>query len=390
MFIFIFVSLLFLCGRRFTFNSINTRHIAHVKQISDCLKMSPPITFCLFVSLLLPASAVTEECPVQQGNDQNTPPLFARGGKPLAIDVRLIVVHNDLKDRCIVNTSQILTNLTRVNQAENTVIYLKCTFPTPIVIRPDLDPELIPEREVYMLQIIGCSFDKSSIFTITSLAEFKTFIFIGSLINGGFTTSRDVRIDSFRSIVSFVYEDIGYSNESIWTLFDEREAFEKMGEISITNSHWLDLPENISSIFPNLQTLDLPTNGLQVPHPIFPWTQDLLYLPNNLTRTGFMHHHYAKSQSLSIPNDIFRRSMDMRENNITDLSIMYYQYKSSYSNDDMDLAVSAVRRKEMKLKDASLQYGVPKSTLHDHVMAKDDRVLGSRGAITTKGLLPTS
>ncbi|WAR28672.1 hypothetical protein MAR_014376, partial [Mya arenaria] len=286
--------------------------------------MSPPVTFCLFVSLLLPASAVAEECPVQQENDQNTPPLFARGGKPLARDIRTMVVHNDLKDRCIVNTSQIVTNLTRVNQAENTVIYLICVFPTPIVIRPDLDPEFVPEREVYMLQIIGCSFDKSSIFAITSLAEFKTFVFIGSLIKGGFTTLRDFRSESLKSVFSFLHVNIGSSNESIWTLFDERDAFENMGEISITNSHWLDLPENISSIFPNLQTLDLPNNGLQVPHSNFPWTQELLYLPNNLTRTGFMHHNYAESESLSIPNDIFRRSMDMRENNITDLSMFEF------------------------------------------------------------------
>ncbi|XP_052783443.1 protein toll-like isoform X1 [Mya arenaria] len=176
-----------------------------------------------------------------------------------------------------------------------------------------------------MLQITGCAFDKSSIFALLSLAEFKTFSFLGSLVTGGDLISlKDVRCDSFQSIVSFAFVNFGSTNESIWSLFDKRDSFENMAEISITNTHWLDLPENLSSIFPNLQTLDLPNNGLQVPHSNFPWTQDTVYLPNNLSRTGYMHQHYADSQSLSIPTDIFRRSMDMKKNNITDLSMFEF------------------------------------------------------------------
>ncbi|XP_052783444.1 uncharacterized protein LOC128219615 isoform X2 [Mya arenaria] len=63
-------------------------YIVHVNHIPDCLKMPPKTKFFLFISLLLPASMVTEppDCQVQQDKDQNIPPLFASGGTPLEMD----------------------------------------------------------------------------------------------------------------------------------------------------------------------------------------------------------------------------------------------------------------------------------------------------------------
>ena len=57
--------------------------------------------------------------------------------------------------------------------------------------------------------------------------------------------------------------------------------------------------------------------------------------------------------------------------------------KNRWSDEQLHAAMSAVRSKELSAGAASRKYGIPRSTLHDHLVGKSKRRYGGHGQLLT-------
>nr|ALG40988.1 Toll-like receptor [Aulactinia veratra] len=90
-----------------------------------------------------------------------------------------------------------------------------------------------------------------------------------------------------------------------------------MAEVRFINLSIKHFPITLRHSMPRLQGLELPHNELEEP-PDFPWAEDNLYLPCNLTRKAAFNEQYQDTTSVQ-PN-IYRRFLNLDYNRVQNLS----------------------------------------------------------------------
>jgi len=191
-------------------------------------------------------------------------------------------------------------------------------------------------QTILYFQINLCIIDRTSILTVASIGDMKVFIiFYGSLQDSNVTD--DSNNAYMRAVVSFNYYNGGFADGDIMSLFSENDTYPEMTEMGFSNVSWTEIPHNLVNLFPNLQTIEVTKTTLTSVPSIFPWTNKMALLPDNLTRSPLMQNHYAGADFLNIPNNIFRRMYNLAYNSITDLCtpLTGFLQKISFKNNQI-------------------------------------------------------
>ena len=98
------------------------------------------------------------------------------------------------------------------------------------------------------------------------------------------------------------------------------KRYENIAEVSFKHLSWSSFPYHFTVMFPNLQSLNLQNNKFTLPPSIFPWTEETVSLPRNLSRSEYMDDVYGKSFHLQIPRTIYKREFNLDHNDIKNLS----------------------------------------------------------------------
>ena len=94
----------------------------------------------------------------------------------------------------------------------------------------------------------------------------------------------------------------------------------KAAEVMFENFSMSEFPVEFESMFPNLQTLELPNNNFILPPASFPWTNTSYHLPRNMSRSKYMQDHYSKHFYLNSPANTYRRLLNLNFNKIHNLT----------------------------------------------------------------------
>ncbi|XP_064614878.1 protein toll-like [Liolophura sinensis] len=121
-----------------------------------------------------------------------------------------------------------------------------------------------------------------------------------------------------KKVVSLYLTNTNSTNR-IETLFPRPDVFMSMAEVAFHNMSIHRLPSDFSSRMPRLQTLDLAQNFLTEPPPQFPWFQDSMELPRNLSRTNIFNTKYTTAVGINVAPNLFRRSFHLEHNPLRNL-----------------------------------------------------------------------
>ena len=113
---------------------------------------------------------------------------------------------------------------------------------------------------------------------------------------------------------------LGLSNKVIPRMFTSF-VWDKMAEVQLTKMSLTSIPDVLKKTMPNLQSLELSHNALHKP-PDFPWCNNSLKLPRNLSRTAFGNEHY--SQEATVNPRIYRRFFSVDHN--PGLNVRKYEF----------------------------------------------------------------
>lgn len=235
------------------------------------------------------------------------------------INFRVLYILGNSPDECYLNTTAIADSLLlspkRMSQRN---LILACPQPRVLYWLPYEGPKYL--NIIQYIQIVKCVIDYGSVHTMASLGNLKVLIIhFGSLFTRNATELTDSSYSHMDTVVSFYYTEAGLTNEDVMGLFKNDTVYPNMAEIMISNNSWVNIPIYLPVMFPNLQSLEIPRNNITALQEDFPWTNDTASLPNNLSRTDYMHHHYAGSEYLDIPPYLFRRIYNLAYNRITNL-----------------------------------------------------------------------
>ena len=109
-------------------------------------------------------------------------------------------------------------------------------------------------------------------------------------------------------------------SEDLPSIFnDEYICWPNMAEISFHGIPYPSPPNTLSTRMPRLQSIEAREGHLKQP-PNFPWNNQLLKLPRNLSRSEVGNDHYSTAEGIDVPPDYYRRLLSLDNNKITDLS----------------------------------------------------------------------
>ena len=99
----------------------------------------------------------------------------------------------------------------------------------------------------------------------------------------------------------------------------------KLAEIIFFNISISEIPLRFQTSMPRLQALDLPINKITHAPTAFPWAEQWMNLPLNLSRTPNMNDHYSQSQGFFTPPNLYRRVVRLVQNSLRDLQQVVFR-----------------------------------------------------------------
>ncbi len=93
---------------------------------------------------------------------------------------------------------------------------------------------------------------------------------------------------------------------------------------------------HLSLTCPTLQSLDIVNDRLITQPPLFPWSTDIFNLPRNISRSEKFQNHYVTSEGLTMKRHVYRRILNIKCSNLSDLSNIVFRgflHKVELSND---------------------------------------------------------
>ena len=119
---------------------------------------------------------------------------------------------------------------------------------------------------------------------------------------------------ALKHMFTFTFTNSNKTSPNLMNVLSCEAVYPEMGAVRFTNMHWTDLSTEFITLFPNLQSLELPQNKFTVPPKMFPWTDKELIFPKNISRSSFL------SEYLDMPLNIHPRMLNLKYNNIKNLS----------------------------------------------------------------------
>ena len=282
--------------------------------------------FCLFLVFIIDTVA---SCPTQECTTRTTrlPPMniLNRNGKSLpttAISLEVKVPEN-MSEGCFINTTNYLSQF-NINQDNETIFVFsfRCHKVHPIFIT-EYEGEFAQSAFGY-LQVRYCIIGRYEIqqfFHVTNMLVLTMFESVfdphkPACLHYSKDTSDCSGLGNMSSLAFTSPPNFIHSN--LIDIFNCTTQVFKTSELSLSLQEWTEFPPYLQDKFPNVQTLELEKNNLTLP-PNFPWTDEVGYIGHNLSRSLYFAHHYTSPFHVILPDDVFRRYLNLNFNKITDL-----------------------------------------------------------------------
>ena len=99
----------------------------------------------------------------------------------------------------------------------------------------------------------------------------------------------------------------------------------KLAEVAFLNTGHSEVPAGFQTSMPRLQSLELQSNNMIEAPVMFPWTEQWMNLPLNLSRTPTSNQHYSHSQGFFTPPNLYRRIVNLAHNKLRDLQEVVFR-----------------------------------------------------------------
>ncbi|XP_053403012.1 uncharacterized protein LOC123554932 [Mercenaria mercenaria] len=285
----------------------------------NMMSLTNPFTILYWLVIVYPVAMERDIPPpcVTMAQNQDLFSYFHMDGKPLKSVGYIVKVLSESEDFCSLNTTKMVEEMSLPSYPRENAIAIACKQQKGIHLTNYVgDPQ---KHIIAHVEIVNCTIDMTNINRLLNVADTKVLV-IMSKINKTTVTNDNNSTDGLQNVVSFVLEHIYKEVQHLSNIFDINKAYPHLAEISLKNISLEKLPTNISEIFPNLQSLELPENKLILPPAQFPWIDTTVRLPRNISRSPFMQSHYSTSDFIDIPDNIFRRYFTLDDNRIEDLN----------------------------------------------------------------------
>lgn len=216
--------------------------------------------------------------------------------------------------------TELVTSMALPNNATEIVMAITCNEEKRIHLTEyDREPNT---HVMFHVEIINCTIDMVNLNNLLNVADTKVLV-IAAGINNTLThdDSDHDQQDAMKNVASFAYINLYEHIQQLSDIFKVNVSYYLLAEITLKNISLTMLPVDIDKIFPNLQTLELSKNKFVLPPEQFPWTDEPIELPRNISRSPFFQNHYSAADHVEIPDNIFRRYFELDGNKIENLEI---------------------------------------------------------------------
>ncbi|KAL3847368.1 hypothetical protein ACJMK2_018290 [Sinanodonta woodiana] len=281
--------------------------------------MSPMYLFVTLVILLnsvwLDATSLEKcitEVQIRQDYDQ-----FESNGVPMKSITQYRFLGDQTRSECVMDTTDVIQryNFTQEVQVGYTIVECR-KKPIYVTFTPYYAQK--HTNVVGYLRFQNCNTSLDSITHFAMAVSFRVTILRQTLLTGSLDKQLISQYQDLRNLTAIWFENYQNPPPNFADILSFTNMLPEIGEVIFRNMSWETLPEFIQRTFTNLQTLDIPYNRFTVP-PSFPWTEQVLTLPQNLSRTVYFQNQYLEAYHLDIPPNIFRRYLNLNFNQIQDL-----------------------------------------------------------------------
>lgn len=204
-------------------------------------------------------------------------------------------------------------NQTKKDEISTFYLNIECVKPTEVKI---INPSNVQRKNVisYLVVRKACKIDLEGIAVYSNVTDYRVLAMLEGATMESPNSSEEVqqlqsqinKIGTLTIHGSKVIPDIFFKYN--WSL---------MAEIQFIKLSIKSLPKTLRYSMPRLQGLELPSNELEEP-PDFPWDEENLPLPRNLTRKPVFNNHYQGPTK--VKRHLYRRFLSLDFNKIQDLS----------------------------------------------------------------------
>ena len=176
------------------------------------------------------------------------------------------------------------------------------------------------DNVISYVQVSNCNTSISDWDQLSLASDMRVITFTMSYYGQDYHDTTNINCTGLENAVSFTYENKDITRPNLEDILTCVPVYPEMAEVEFENMFWTEVPKGFMTLFPNLQTLEIPNNNLTIPPKIFPWTNQEHYLPRNLSRSIYMAYHYSVSIDIDIPANKYRRLFNLANNNIKNLT----------------------------------------------------------------------
>ena len=248
--------------------------------------------------------------------------------KTIILYFRIAFVKESNASECCVNTTDIWYQFNFTESPQIVTVAVHCMKPVRVYMMPYEGRRF--QNIISYVQFSNCIMSVSDWDQLSVATDMRV---IGVLKNSYLRETNNVSSElqettnasnatcpGLETAVSFTYWNNENDSPKLEKLLSCAPVYNDMAEVTFQNLSWAHFPTKFMTLFPNLQSLELPYNNFTRPPEIFPWTNEELALPRNLSRTIYMAHHYSVAVNLDIEPNKYRRLFNLAYNKITNLT----------------------------------------------------------------------
>ena len=228
---------------------------------------------------------------------------------------------------CRLNTTDLFHRLAFTESPTSDAIAIICPKPIRLYTLPYEGKRY--ENIEYGLQLgnddmHGCITNISDWDRLSAATNVRALILLGTLYKTDYDINNVTTCHNLLKIAVLVFRNTKIPSKDMINILSCLQAYPDMFVVSLQNSSWDSLPDEFIRLFPNLQSLDLIGNKFVSPPHIFPWSERLHILAEDVSMPRNMDDVNNSSRScLYHPANGYRivtRSLYLDNNLIHDLS----------------------------------------------------------------------
>ena len=176
------------------------------------------------------------------------------------------------------------------------------------------------QNAISYVQISNCNMSVSDWNQLSLATDMRVISIIKNVYLQETDNDSTAPCGGLENAVAFTYLNNEKDSPNLQEVLSCASVYSEMAEVVFQNMSWTHFPSEFATLFPNLQSLEVPFNNFTTPPAIFPWTNEELSLPRNLSRSIYMAHHYSVSINLDIEPNKYRRLFNLAYNKIANLT----------------------------------------------------------------------